>query len=430
MLSGQKRKITHTELLNERQYELDEMSAVNNKFMHYMFRLRKLDENLKVMDDSIHRLKTHHQKDVAHHRSHTASSTTELRKQIKVAQARLDALHPEIKSAEAKLSSEKRTETRILSIVDDLKKENEAASASSRNSAMAVLEAEQVEMQIKHDISFLEIEKASLLQQLESAKQHTRDANHAAVMANKHAKQSEIDYARQKQEKNRALDQMRGELAECKRKKTELEESLRLEFKQALDSQMQELQENATKQKNEEINEAKLRHQRVYGKQQNQKAQADRENDDLRQRVVEAELQQNALETRIKGDENVETLQSRKCSSLEQNLAHITGTHAEALLVERRKIESQKVLLEEKDQEYQELVEEKNALDMEIKAYRLLLENEEDRLVHVQQPRKKSRQSTTQSEAAAETEDMEDDTEAPQIASRTRSRRARRASQQ
>jgi hypothetical protein len=126
----------------------------------------------------------------------------------------------------------------------------------------------------------------------------------------------------------------------------------------------------------------------------------------------------------------VETLQSRKCSSLEQNLAHITGTHAEALLVERRKIESQKVLLEEKDQEYQELVEEKNALDMEIKAYRLLLENEEDRLVHVQQPRKKSRQSTTQSEAAAETEDMEDDTEAPQIASRTRSRRARRASQQ
>jgi chromosome segregation ATPase len=411
----------HSALHKERELELDTLSAVNNKLMHYTFRLRKLDENLHVLDESIFKMKKHHQQDTDHYTMQHSSDDTETKAQIAAAKKRLNALHPAIEKAKRELENEKMLKKSIEDENENLRTRNASAGATARESAMSVLAAEQENMEIEHSISFLEIARESLQQQLDASRRACKDAALKSQDADMQASKCESDYRNQKIQKNGELDALRAQLELCKSKKTELENRLRQEYKDILDSKMSELQESETLRKNSESSERKAKFDREYGELQDKMEEAARAGDKLRQDVVEAELELSSLTSRITLDANLVASVSRRRENASEELTSIKVQHREALEAENRKIAALQEVIEEKDVEYKELLAKKTALDQEILAYRLLLENEEDRVGN-EPPQKKVRRSSSQSVPTSSASVADDS--AP-LASRTRSRQRR-----
>jgi hypothetical protein len=83
--------------MSERSDELSMTSAVHNKLMQYTFSLRKLDENLGILDQSIAKLKQHHQADLKGLHNRHIKTSSSLKAQIKKAEDRHAELEPQIR---------------------------------------------------------------------------------------------------------------------------------------------------------------------------------------------------------------------------------------------------------------------------------------------------------------------------------------------
>jgi chromosome segregation ATPase len=190
----------------------------------------------------------------------------------------------------------------------------------------------------------------------------------------------QADYERLQKESDVHISDMRRRLTNLQYESSTLEDTMRKEFGRKLELKLSQCQKEAVARKNAGLAEMKFKYDEKWVEYNNQINEATDRNDALRQKVVDATLELNALNNRHKGDSNLAQAEERRTDELMEEFENIRFSISKANVEDLKKITELEELLKQKDKEYASLLKIKDDLAMEIRAYRLLLENEEHRL--------------------------------------------------
>jgi len=367
-------------VVRERYLEYTRLSKANQRIIQLFFRYRSLDEYLSTLRRNIADAKRQHASDMvkmetqfrnhlAHVHEGKSKATAEL-KDLLAQQKRLEGvvgmLEDQYANLEAKLA--------------DLKARNSNTAAHVQSSAVRLAEAQQIHDSKQHDVDMAEVENENLRAQLVDAKDRETQYIKEAVEAEEHDALCKLDLDKLRAESKVKIAEMRQRLDGLLRESSALEDILRKEFGQKLQKTLSACQKAAQLEKNQGLGEMKAKYDMKWADFNNRMQSTHDENDHLRQKIVDATLELNSIKNQHRSDLTLAKSEERRAESCRVEIESIEASIERAHLEDQFKIDELNELLSTKDHEYASLLKIKDDLAMEIRAYRLLLETEEDRM--------------------------------------------------
>lgn len=367
-------------LLQQRYNEYTRLAKINQRLMRYTFRLRGLDEYLADVRRSLLRARSSHAANVtaleAQHQKNIADSM-----QIR------DALVAELAGVREELNRLRVVTEMLDSHLTDadeqlagLKNKHTDLSAKVQQSAVRLAEANQ-DLEINaHALDMALGDNESLHNQISGEMSRAKQFNKEADEAADSSLSAKLDLDKLAEESSAKIAEMREELDAKLRRSSEMEDKLRKRFGKILQQKLQQVQLEATADKDRGLSEIKAEYDQKWREYNHRINDSTNQNDALLQKVVKAELDLGAIQNKQHNHISNAAAEVKRAESLESELESVDHSIKAATLSDSRKIEALEDYLEQKEVKYKALMEIKNNLAMEIKAYRLLLENEEDRL--------------------------------------------------
>lgn len=367
-------------LLQQRYNEYTRLAKINQRLMRYTFRLRGLDEYLVEVRRNLLRAKAIHAENVtaleAQHRKNfdeamqvkhaLVSELAGAREELNRLRAVTEMLESQLKDVDKQLAGSKNKHTDLSAKVQQsavrLAEANRDLEINSHALDIAMSDNDSLHLQINDEIS--------------RAKQFNKEADEAADSS----LAAKLDLDKLSEESAAKIAEMQEELNAKLRRSSEMEDKLRKKFGKILQQKLQQVQLEATADKDRGLSEIKAEYDQKWREYNHRINDSTNQNDALLQKVVKAELDLGAIQNRQNNHISNAAAEVKRAESLEHALESLDHSIQAATLSDSRKIEALEDYLEAKEVKYKALMEIKNNLAMEIKAYRLLLENEEDRL--------------------------------------------------
>jgi len=174
-------------------------------------------------------------------------------------------------------------------------------------------------------------------------------------------------------ELNRQLEQLSGSRAA-------IEDELRKIFAQQLTEILAERQQQYEEEKNAGMAELKTLYDEKISAYRESLEHLASELEETKQKCAELEVRAMTTTGGISDAEMAREILEKKIHDLEEKLTEMGQSHLKAMAEKSRMIQHLQKSFQQKDEDFDALMDVKIALAMEIKAYRMLLENEEDRL--------------------------------------------------
>ena len=245
------RKRNHASLRESRLAELSLLQANVNKFSQNVFIQRQKELEAASYAETATKLKKHHENDLAELESKHKKLKKNLEGQISNTEQRQRSLLKEITKAEKHLKSVEKKEAAITTKISNFKKQaDDIVAEHSELIAQSI-------GKIAHEVLAITTENEFLPAQIEEVQVHVTEQTAKADHEEAHRAQCELDVNQERAIHQGKINGLKKTLDDCRRQNAELEESLRKEYKDQLDQDLDALHKSVNNKKNADIKKLK-----------------------------------------------------------------------------------------------------------------------------------------------------------------------------
>lgn len=232
---------------------------------------------------------------------------------------------------------------------------------------------------------------ASLRSRLEESQRRAEEATKEALKAQSDARTVQEDFDLQLAQSISKIDNLEEQASNTRNSPDELERALTQTFQEQLELIIEERKRHAALDNKEGMNELRERYQHKWVEydlqlQENERANASQASklERLLAEIKQAKVVEADFAARV-------TEKTREADAKQAEIDKCNRHYLDISAKKKAQLETLRAAKNKKDREYDDLMDLKVALAMEIKAYTNLLENEEDRLGYVSPIKKKAK---------------------------------------
>jgi chromosome segregation ATPase len=360
--------------------EKAELQDLNKRLELYIMKNREKDASKGVMERELDELRDNFRNELMRERDEYArqiAAVREARDSEATQRAELDRKCKDLES-QLRLQEEETATAR----------DDQAKARSELDEALAELASKTSEAQRLRDEanalrSQLNVEKArnaELAKELAAARDRASTAESEVDGLRSRAEAAESDLQTFQGNQDAQLQHYRDRVAELAAKLASKEEELRREFADDLQQQIEERQQAAEEEKNEALALLKAAYDEKIAAYRDHLERAGHELERLRNQRDEVEAAQTKIRLREEQFEAVQITLKNRVKELEDEIEAERARPNKLLAEKNEIIRRLKASFKRKDEEFDELMDVKIALALEIKQYRQLIEDEEERL--------------------------------------------------
>jgi len=303
----------------------------------------------------------------------------------------LRATRDEQSAVTAQLSEEKTRQANLIkqltaqltvekSKADELETELQRAQSELASTKNKLFNSEEDNKRSTHDLKLEHEESERLRAELDSARTQADEATSQLAGVESALRNLREDYDLLQKKHQAEVSELTAEVSELNRLRASIEDELRKEFGKQLQEILFERAQQYEEEKNEGIEQLRQMYDdKIHGYRDELEATSN----ELDHARAEIKRLQDELVSRV-SDRSEQTIRieimEKKCSEYQTELQSMARRHQEDIAEKLRLIRQIKKSYKKKDEDFDALMDVKIALAMEIKAYRALLESEEDRL--------------------------------------------------
>lgn len=256
-----------------------------------------------------------------------------------------------------------------------------------------------------------QLEKSNALgESLERERKRAKEANdravHSAAVAKSEARTVEDDYDLFLAKTAAEMHDLEDQVKNLESEPAELEAALRKAFKEQLERISEERKKQLEEDNNEGMSELERRYAQKWREYNRQLDDIHASNDDLKDKLDHLKSQITAAKRHTEPSERLAAA-IKHANQLQDDITRANDRWSRAAARNKVKLEGLRATRNKKDREYDDLMDLKVALAMEIKAYEDLLHIEEERLKKYNSPARRRRDQVLK--ALRDGQDMETD---------------------
>jgi len=381
--------------------EKEELQELNKRLEFYILRNREKDASQGVLQRELDLLRERTDEEMAHAERVHQQQLDELRKSREAEKHKSDNLQAELNIVSKELENTKRILAQSRDAEDRLRQDNEMLRKELSEQLIEVAGLKDANKQLDDE---LEVAEANL----EDAKKTLESAAKESTIFKTRAETAEASLGNLNEDSSVALSKaqaeikrLRAQVDDLSHRHTHVEEELRKELTAQLAKIIEKRQQEWEEEKNDGLAQLKEIYDEKIAAYRDHLARAGHELEILKAQKLAAVSEAEKVKTSFEEFQAIKTTMKKRIEELEEAVKSEKARPARQLAEKNEIIRHLKAAFKRKDEEFDALMDVKIALAMEIKAYRQMLEKEENRLGYKSPTSRKKRKLTEEAEDEA-----------------------------
>jgi len=394
--------------------EKTQLQELNARLEHYILKQRERDASQGSVQGEIDALKRLYDEETENLRNDYGERLEKLRAERDEASTLAARLEDENRRLKKSVDNNGEETAQLNDNLDRLREQIETTTAAKDELERRVAKETELRSSLQQELERTKRKVTDLTQQLAEAQETAEDAGQRAADAEGRLRGLEDDLANERKRADREIGRLRDEVASLTSKVTQVEDITRKEFVKQLEELVDKRQAEFEKDKDEALEQLKEIYDEKLNGYREQLERAGHELEEARKRAQDAKKIEETARTEIKEAQEIKITFEKRVEELERIVAE-EQARPNIEIAELKEINRRlKASFKRKDKEFDDLLDVKIALAMEIKQYRELLEKEEERLGYSVAPspekkgkkrRRRARKDEEEEEAPAPAEE-------------------------